>query len=316
MLAMLALATIIVRYMIDIQPSSNALSLAWPEPSYRGFRLTSIAVAATVGAALAVSGVLLQALLRNPLASPFVLGLSSGAGLGVTLGMYLAWQFGFAMVNYGGPFGAAIVGSLVVLMIVYLLGQRRGMLEPLSLLLVGIVVSAVCGAFMMFLQQLVPQGLHAEMARWMFGNIPQGLDSTVLITVAIVTVASIALAASLGGSMDAATLSDDEVRSIGVSLGRLRVVLLILAGILAAGAVAISGPIAFVGLIAPHIARLIVGPHHRVLVIASALAGVVILISADIASQAMSVFSAGILPVGIFTALLGGPMFIWLLRRG
>lgn len=293
----------------------GGLTLAWPAAEVARFRWTAAACAALVGAALSVSGVLLQALLRNPLASPFVLGLSSGAGLGVTVAMYIGYATGFTMLQTGSSMAPALVGALVVLGVVYGLGRRGGWVDPLSMVLIGVVVSAICGALTMMFQQLAPAGLHAEMARWMFGRIPQALPSATMTLLAAVTAVGVLLAAMLGRAMDAATFGDDEARSIGLDVGRVRLAMFTLAGALAAAAVAVAGPIAFVGIIGPHAARLIIGPRHRTLVIGGAACGAIVLLAAEIASQALPI-GPGRMPVGVFTALLGGPAFIWLLRSG
>lgn len=302
----------LLRLMID-RPPGGSLGLAWPEARYAQFRVAALLGSLSVGCALAVSGVLLQALLRNPLASPFVLGLSSGAGLGVALAMFISYHVGVALSTFG-IVGPAVLGSLVTLLIVFMLGRRDGWLDPLSLILAGIVISAIAGALTLFLQQLAPPAIHAEMARWMFGNIPQNPPLSLLVTVIIVSIIGTVLAYTCGRALDGTMLGDDEARSIGVAIGRIRLLAFTIAGVLAAAAVALAGPIAFVGIIAPHAARMFVGPLHRTLIIMAALIGMIILVGADILSQAIYVQSAGRVPVGIFTALLGGPAFIWLLR--
>lgn len=305
----------LLRFVIDRDPApGGGLSLAWPERDYAGFRLTAIMVSVIIGCCLATSGVLLQALLRNPLASPFILGLSSGAGLGVMTAMYIGHVTGNEAMRVGVNAGPALMGGLLVLAIVYGLGRRRGLLDPLSLVLVGVVVSAICGALMMFLQRLSPEGLRSDILIWMMGRIPQGVPLRYLLVVAGIAIIGTAIAASLGKAMDAATFGDDEARSIGLSLKPLRIGMFALAGALAAAAVTIAGPIAFVGLIAPHAARLVIGPRHTLLVPAAALAGAALVVAADSASQALE-FGAGRMPVGIFTALIGGPAFIWLLKH-
>jgi iron complex transport system permease protein len=313
----------LLRVMID-RPPGGALSLRWPDEAFAAFRWKSVAMAVVVGASLAVSGVLLQALLRNALASPFVLGVSSGAGLGVTFAMYIGWRIsiGSDQAAAHSPLSAfasttlsAMVGGIAVLAIVYSLGRRRGLLDPLSLVLVGVVISAMCGAGMMVLELLVPNRLRGDLLMWMMGRIDQGIGSAALAASTVIAISGIALSAMMGRAMDAATLGDDEARSVGLNLRWTRLIIFLVAGALAAMTVAIAGPIAFVGLIAPHAGRLLVGPRHTMLVIASALAGAAILIAADTASAAIEL-QAGRIPVGVFTALIGGPTFIWLLKTG
>ena len=314
LLAGLAVGLILLRMLMD-RPPGGSLRLAWPEPSYAVFRRTAVIVCLLVGSSLGVSGVLLQALLRNPLASPFILGLSSGAGLGVMLSWFLADRTGLGLFVAGGETLPAIIGSIVTLAIVYALGQRRGWLDPVSLVLIGVVVAAICGAVIMMLHHLSPGGVREDITRWMFGRIPQGVATGTLLLTGGLSMAAIIIAFGCGRAMDAATLGDDEARSIGVPLRRLRTMLFIVAGLLTATAVAIAGPIGFVGLIAPHATRLLIGPRHAPLVIGAALAGAVLMLLAEVASQALHT-GAGRMPVGIFTALLGGPTFIWLLRSG
>lgn len=312
-LGALLLALGALRLLIDRDPV-HGLSLAWPDASYAMFRWTALGVSVIVGVSLATSGVLLQALLRNPLASPFILGLSSGAGLGVMTAMYIGHVTGVEQLRSGVNAGPALIGAVVVLIVVYFLGRRRGLLDPLSLVLVGVVVSSMCGALMMFLQRLSPEGLRSDILVWMMGHVPQAVATQHLMLVALLAILGTAVATGLGKAMDAATLGDDEARSIGLSLGPLRAGTFVLAGALAAAAVTIAGPIAFVGLIAPHAARLVVGPRHTLLVPAAALAGASLMVAADAASQALE-FGAGRMPVGVFTAMIGGPSFIWLLKN-
>jgi iron complex transport system permease protein len=306
--------TCVLRLMVDRSPDGT-IGLAWPEASYAGFRWTAMIGAMIVGVSLATSGVLLQALLRNPLAEPFILGLSSGAGLGVMATLYVMHVVGTAG---GGDLTEAIPaagGALATLAIVYGLSQRRGWLDPLSMVLVGVVVTAVCGAGIMMFQHMVPTGLRSEFTAWLMGNVSETTTPRSLLTCGAIAAAGVLAATLVGRAMDAATLGDDEARGVGLSLGPLRLWLFILAGVLAAVSVALAGPIGFVGLIAPHAARMILGPRHAPLVPAAAVIGAVVLIAADAGRQAIDL-GAGRMPVGIFTAFLGGPMFIWLLRSG
>jgi iron complex transport system permease protein len=289
--------------------------LAWPDPSYAEFRWAALANAVIAGVALSVSGVLLQALLRNPLASPFILGVSSGAGLGVTVALYLAYATGGSLPYWLGTAGPAIAGAMGALGLVYGLSLRRGWIDPLALILIGVIVSAICSAGMMFFQHLVPTGLRGEFTAWLMGYIPETATPGVLLPAGILTGAGLSVAVAMGRALDAVTLSEDEARSVGVAVGPTRLVLFLVAGALAAVAVVVVGPIGFVGLIAPHMARLILGARHFLVVIGAAMWGVVVLVGADVIRQMVD-FGAGRMPPGIFTAAVGGPLFIWLLRTG
>ncbi|MHC4414490.1 MAG: FecCD family ABC transporter permease [Planctomycetota bacterium] len=314
-LGLVAIAMCAMRILID-RDLEGAVTLAVPAPEYAWIRWTAVAVGATVGSALATSGVLLQALLRNPLASPFILGISAGAGLGVMVAIYLSYEPDAPAHPSASAHGlAALIGALAVLGIVYTLSQRRGWLDPVSLILIGVIVSAICGALIMFLHHLVPTGLHWELTRWMMGRIPESAPTATLAVAGGLAVVGAAVAMLMGRAMDAATLGDDEARSVGLALGPLRLWMFVLAGALTAGAVALCGPIGFVGLVAPHAGRLILGPRHTPLVLGAALVGILLVVGADVGRQAIQL-GAGRMPIGVFTALLGGPAFIWLLRTG
>ncbi len=316
LLALAALAAAICLGRVLIGPAADGtISLAWPEPAYASFRWTSMLVGVTVGTSLAISGVLLQALLRNPLASPFILGVSSGAGLGVMVTRYVEHVTGATWPLPGGDMLPALVGGAAALIVVYLLGRRRGWLDPVTLVLVGVIISTICGALIMFFQHLVPMGLRGDLITWMMGHISEVTPPAVLAVNGGLAVVGLGLGLLLGRAMDAATLADDEARSVGVNLGPLRLAMFALAGVLTAAAVALAGPIGFVGLVAPHAARLLLGPQHTPLVVGAALCGVVFVVGADVGRQAMD-FGAGRMPVGIFTALVGGPAFLWLLCSG
>lgn len=313
-LLVIALLIGALRLLIDRNPS-GAVSLAWPQESYAWLRWTALAIGALVGVGLAVSGVLLQALLRNPLAEPFILGLSSGAGLGMMAALYIAHLTHGNIAILGTRNGPAIIGALGALAIVYILSQRRGWLDPITSVLVGVIVSAICGAGIMFFQHLVPDGLRGEFTLWLMGEIPGAMESRALIIAACLIGIGLLVSVVMGKAMDAATLGDDEARSIGLAIGPLRLAMFCLAGVLAAVTVALAGPIGFVGLIAPHAARVILGPRHAVLAIGAALVGIALVVGADVARQALDV-GAGRMPIGVFTALIGGPVFIWLLLSG
>jgi len=296
-------------------------AVGWPETSQIwGLRVDRVLAGAVVGASLAVGGVLLQSLLRNPLASPDLIGPASGAGLAVMVSVYI----GHAVGGLGGGVGmtsgaashgpAALVGSLGALAIVYGLSQRRGFVEPVSLVLVGVIVSIICGAATMFVAYLMPDRGFG-VARWTIGALSDETGRGTLLAAGVVAVGGIAAGVALGPAMDVAAMGEDEAQSSGVAVGRLRLVLFVLSGLLTAGAVVLAGPVGFVGLVCPHIVRLLAGPGHRVLVVGAALAGATLIIGADAAVKAVSL-GGGRMPIGILTALVGGPVFIVLLRRG
>jgi len=284
----------------------------------RELRLLSACSAAVIGAALAASGTLLQATLRNPLASPWVLGLTSGASLGVVT-VIVAGGSGTGLESVG-----AMVGAFTALGLVYSLARRRGLLDPVALLLIGVMISVCFGALTMLLQQFLPDRGLARFSRWMLGTVSEQTPWPVLGGMGFLTLLGVLVAMALGRQLDAATLPDDEARSVGVNPDRLRAVCFGIAGVLTAGTVLLAGPIGFVGLVSPHIARLLVGATHRRLVLASALVGAGFVIASDLASVCISIWTAssdaviatGRIPVGILTALIGAPVFIGMLLSG
>lgn len=317
LLTALAVALAILRLLVD-RGLGGELSLAWPEASVRGLRMTAVVAASAVGIALGVSGVLLQAILRNPLSDPFILGVSGGAGLGVALATAAGAALGATAprwIHGGGVVAPATIGALAALAATQALGTRREGPDPLTLVLAGVVVSTMCGAAVLFVQHLLPHGARADLSLWMMGRIPEVLDRSLLLSVVGVAVAGVGIGVLFGPAMDVATFGDDEARAIGLDLGRLRLLLSAVAGVLAAAAVALAGPLAFVGLVAPHAARLVLGTRHRTLTIGAALAGASLLLGADLLRQLLD-FGAGRVPVGVFAALAGGPVFLVLLRSG
>lgn len=289
-------------------------SFAWPESrAVLDIRAERIAVGVLVGAALGLSGVMLQALLRNPLASPDLLGLASGAGFGVLLSYYLGYLAGMGVAPILGRTGPAVAGSLIALALVYLLSQRRGAVEPVSLILIGVMVAILAGAGTQLVRHLLPgQGLQA--ARWLVGSLPDDLIPLEFYGAGGIVATGLMGAVALGPAMDALALSDDEAASVGVRRARVRAFLFLLAGLLAAASVVLAGPIGFVGLVCPHLARLLAGPSHRTLAVVASLGGAALIVFADALVRLLPTPS-GRLPIGILTTLIGGPLFVVLLRR-
>lgn len=308
-LAILALAAVALR--LTLGP--DGLSLP-PDSVTLSLRASRACAGLIVGAALALAGVMLQALLRNPLAEPAVLGLTAGSGLAVVISVYLSFLATGSLVQHRAPAIEAFAGALCTLAVVGILAQRRGVLDPVSVILVGVVVSLICGAATMFVQHLMPDQGLAVAVRWLIGSLRDDVSWTLIAAVGAVTLISLALCAWMGPAMDAASLSDDEARAVGAPLSLLRAALFILSGALTAGAVLIAGPIGFVGLVCPHAIRLLIGPAHRPLAIGAALLGAGAIVAADAAIRVLD-FGAGRMPLGVVTALVGGPVFIALLRR-
>lgn len=295
-------------------------------------RLSRLVTAGIVGASLAMAGVVLQSLLRNPLASPDILGPSTGASLAVMLATYLSAVVatGAGSGNGGGGFaglqwtvGPALIGALATLALVYALSQRRGVVDPTGLIIIGVIVNVMCGSGIMLVQYLMwGVGMTFGEVGLLVGAIP---DATPWERLALVGGVVLLVGGGVwitGRAMDAAVMSDDEAQSVGVRLGWLRAWLFLSAGVLTTAAVVLAGPIGFVGLICPHAVRLLLGLGrggraeggvHRALLAGSGLCGAALMIGADALVRGVNLGS-GRLPVGIVTALVGGAAFIVLLR--
>jgi iron complex transport system permease protein len=296
--------------------SGLRVSLSIPTGEVLSLRATAVLSSALVGAVLGLSGLALQSLLRNPLASPFVLGISSGAGFGVACVLVLGYLFAWSGAGlFGREVFGAVAGAALSLAIVSRFGRQTDGHDPTTLVLSGVILGAIFSAGTALLEHMVPFGLRGDLLSWMAGRLPELPSRGELIVVAVAAVGGFAVLARRTQALDVSMLSDDEARSSGLNLGALRGTLFWTGGILAGVAVAYAGPIGFVGLVGPHIARRLLGPRHAALVPGSALAGAALLVLADAVRQAIDLGS-GRLPVGVVTALAGGPFFLWLLRRG
>jgi iron complex transport system permease protein len=299
----------------------GSTGFSWPDAAAWEFRAPSIFVASLVGAALAAAGVTYQAILRNPLADPYLLGVSSGASLLVFL-----WALPFgtstALLASFSQQGFAFVGALASVAIVFLLAQRRGRLEPITLLLVGVIVNAINGSIFLLLYELtLKQDTSSQTGgifRFLIGGIQTNITANQKAAAALFIALGFVLLLAISGQLNVASLGEAEAQSLGVRIHRLRWMAMIVASLVTASAVAISGPIGFIGLICPHLARLIVGhDQRRVLPVATAL-GAALLALSDAGSRLLSQerFVATALPVGVITGLLGGPFFLLLLWQG
>jgi iron complex transport system permease protein len=227
--------------------------------------------------------------------------------------MYIEHTYNGSFV--GGQSIGAVAGAIVALSLVYLLSRRRGGIDPMTMVLVGVVVSVLCGAGIMILQHAVPMGLRGAFTTWLMGSLPEIESWWKLLALGVVTAIGIGVVAWWGPTLDAACLSDDEATSVGVHLPSIRRKLFITSSILAAIGVLLAGPIAFVGLIAPHGARLLLSGTHRVLTFATAITGALLLVCADDIRQLVDLGS-GRLPIGVVTSVFGGLVFLVLLLRG
>jgi len=275
-------------------------------------RLPRVVGGALIGAALATAGVLFQGLLRNPMADPYIIGTSAGAALGITVAMLL--PIGMAFLGFGLVPLLAFGGALATVMLVYYLARVGGKTPVVSMLLAGFAVSAMLSA-LMFLLITMSDRLHLRInSVYMF--LMGGISVTgwgQIVIVAPIVIGGIVLARLLAFRLNAFSLGEEGAAYVGINVERDKIIILALGSVLTAAAVSISGLIGFVGLVTPHAMRLILGPEHRLLIPASALAGAAFLVIADLLARTLA--SSGEIPVGIITALVGAPFFIYLLRR-
>lgn len=277
-------------------------------------RMPRVLGAAAVGAALACCGAVLQALTRNDLADPYLLGISSGAAVGavtvIVLGVSIAGLVGSAAVAAAGFAGA--LGALVLVLV--LAAGRGGTLSPARTVLAGVATAQVCGAYT---SMVVILAGDADAARrvltWTLGSVA-GLRWGSALAVAVVAVLSTAAFVAMAGQLDALAFGEASARSLGIEVERLRWVLMVLTALVTACLVAFSGAIGFVGLVVPHVVRFLTGPQHRLLLPLAALLGAVLLVWAD--TLARSLVQGQEIPIGVVTALVGAPFFAHLLRRG
>ncbi len=289
----------------------GVVDLSFPVWKARMVRLLS---GALVGAGLAVGGMGLQGILRNPLAEPYILGVSSGAGVGVLIGMGLADAMGLPDWMTVSVLG--FVGALMTCAVVYGIAQRRGHLDPYVLLLSGVIVNAFNGAVMLTIYLFVKPYIISAFMHWVIGTFAHRPPFSVLPLSAVCIIGGWTVLFLRGSAFNAMGLGDDVARSTGVPVHWVRIETFLVVGLMTASCVALAGPIGFLGLIVPHICRLIVGPDHRSLALFSGFIGAMFLMTADtLCRTADRWINIGEIPVGIVTAFCGAPFFIFLLRR-
>ena len=295
--------------------------IGWPTEQFIAIaRRERVLLASLVGAALASAGVVYQAILRNPLADPYLLGASTGASLSAYL-----WQCSFTTTLLASATAqvlsqqtAAFVGACVSVAIVLVLASSRGRLEPITLLLVGVIVNAVNASVFLLVNSLSREmpGSGGPLA-FLVGGINPNLTPQQFRAAAALVAAALVAMLYLSGQLNVAALGESESQSLGVHIQRLRWVALIIGSLITAAAVSVSGPIGFIGLVCPHLGRLIVGGDTRRLLPVATAIGAALLCLADAATRLLaaqpSVGTA--LPVGVLTSMLGGPFFLLLLWR-
>ncbi|MFF2550136.1 FecCD family ABC transporter permease [Nocardia sp. NPDC058058] len=271
-------------------------------------RFPRVVMAMLVGAALATAGALLQGVFANPLAEPGVIGVSAGAAVGAGTVIVVGGAF---VASWSVAAGAFVAGLLTTLL-VYVLSRSNGRTEVVTLVLTGVAINAFAGGLISFLLFSASPAARDQIVFWQMGSLNGATWESVYV-VAPLTALGVAAAILMAPRLDLLALGESAARHLGVDVERLRRNVIVVVAVLATAGVAFTGIILFVGLIVPHLVRMLVGPGHRVLIPLSAIVGAVVLVAADIGSRAL-VHNAD-LPLGMLTSLVGGPFFFWLLRR-
>ncbi|MFJ4689024.1 FecCD family ABC transporter permease [Streptomyces sp. NPDC088789] len=296
---------------------THALGAGWTEPDWSGARETivldvrapRVLLGAVVGAGLAVVGTAMQALLRNPLAEPYLLGVSSGASLGAVLVIV----FGVNLLGTVSLSAAAFVGALGALLLVYATARSGGRITSVRLVLAGVAIAAVLTALLDLLLLTTDRGNQArEVLAWTLGGLG-GVNWGMLWLPSTALASGIGILLAQARNLNLLLAGEEAATTMGLDVARFRARMFVLLSLITGVLVAAAGPIGFVGLILPHIVRLFVGGDHRRVLPTAALGGAVFLIWADIAAR--TVAAPLEIPVGVLTALCGGPFFLWLMRR-
>jgi iron complex transport system permease protein len=271
-------------------------------------RFPRTAMAIVVGASLALAGAVMQAIFGNPLAEPGVVGISAGGALGAALGIVLG-------LTVFGPWTTAVlafVGALAATLLVYAVSRSGGRTEVVTLLLTGIAVNAFAGAGLAFMLFAADTGGREQIVFWQLGSLNGSRwPEAGIVSMVLVIAGGIAFARARG--YDLLALGERNARHLGVNVERLRFVSIVLVALLTGAAVAFAGIISFVGLVVPHLIRMLIGPTHRPLLLCSALGGALLLVLSDLLAR--TVIVGADLPIGLLTSLIGGPFFFFLLYR-
>jgi iron complex transport system permease protein len=302
---------VVIKILLSRLPSIS-INVDWPstfETILYQIRLPQTALIALTGMALGASGAAYQGLFRNPLADPYIIGVASGAGLGAVLAMATHWPTTLlGMVTIPA---AAFIGALLTVLVVYFLA-RVGRTTPITtLILSGVAVSAFTSALTSLFMLLSTDQLHRAVA-WLLGGFSLGGWQPVLASLPYLAV-GIGILLALGRQLNVLQFGDDQATQLGLNVERLKMVIVVASSLVAATAVSFSGIIGFIGLVVPHLARLLWGPDYRRLIPLATISGGAVLLAADIVAR--TILSPRELPVGVVTAVIGAPFFLWLLRK-
>lgn len=301
---------------LDFFGGGLAAPFGWaPLPQHsRGYetlwavRFPRVVLAMIVGAALACAGTVMQGVFGNPLAEPAVVGVSSGAAVGASTAIVTG------LATHGNWLVAlfAFLGGLITTLLVYSLSRSKGRTEVVTLVLTGIAVNAFTFAMIAFYTYVADPNAREQLIFWQLGSL-NGTGWVSVFSVLPLLVVGLAMAFAASGKLDLLALGERSARHLGVNVERLRMTMIVTVALLVGAGVAFTGIVSFVGLVVPHLIRIIAGPGHRLLLPASALGGALLVLLADLGARTLVAYSD--LPLGMLTALIGGPFFFWLLRR-
>jgi iron complex transport system permease protein len=273
-------------------------------------RFPRVIAGALIGAGLAASGVLYQGVFKNPMADPFVLGVSSGAVLGA--GLAIVFASGLSVIGFPIVQTCAFLGGLITIFVVFNISKVGSRVSDMTLLLSGIAITIFLSAIFQILQVTTQNAKLSALVLWLIGGISNITWGDILSIFPFILI-GIILSYFYTRDLNMIVLGEDTAQHLGVNTARTKKILLALGSVMASAAVSISGLIGFVGLMIPHMTRLIIGPDHRILLPASVIVGAIFLVICDAIARVIT--GASELPVGVITALAGGPFFIFLLRR-
>jgi len=269
-------------------------------------RLLRIIASILVGSGLAVSGIALQAILRNPLAEPYLLGTSSGAGLAAVIAVIIGVSRVYMPL-------AAFLGAVLSIVIVYNLSKERGIITDKSLILSGVIISVAFSSVIVFLVSLFGNKAMHEMNWWLWGSM-QVYDYKLLALVFFPVILGVFVIYFFAQDLNAISMGEEAAMHLGIDVQNIKKILILVIALVSASLICICGISGFVGLIVPHMMRLVVGPNHKVLIPTTCLAASIFMISCDLVSRTL--FSPIEIPIGVITAIIGAPVFIILLKKG
>lgn len=293
----------VYKFLFNIgDPSSQEYQVFW------FIRMPRIVMVVLVGASLGVGGAIMQAIFANPLAEPGIIGVSSGCAVGASVAIVLNWSF-LSLLTV--PISAFITG-LIVTFAIYQMSKAGGKARVITLILTGIAVNALCGALIAFFTYAAPTTARNQIVFWQMGSL-NGANWQHIIIVTPIVILGLAVSFIIAPKLDLLALGEDTAKYIGLNVARLRFTAICMTALLTAAAVSFAGIITFVGLIVPHLLRLIIGPMNSWLVPLSAVGGVILVGGADLIAR--TIMSYADLPIGIFTAIIGSIVFFIVMKK-